>query len=132
MEEKIVYFDKPGKGDTPEVIQLVKERAQARGINQFVVASTRGSTARDFMEAVAGTDFRLVIVPWQYGFKGEEQPFPRDLVDELRAKNHQVHFGTMLFHHRVLWDKRSAGPGQSTKNVWPRNQGLSGDPFDGL
>jgi len=98
MEEKIVYFDKPGKGDTPEVIQLVKERAQARGINQFVVASTRGSTARDFMEAVAGTDFRLVIVPWQYGFKGEEQPFPRDLVDELRAKNHQVHFGTMLFH----------------------------------
>jgi uncharacterized protein len=52
MEEKIVYFDKPGKGNTPEVIKLVKERAQARGINQFVVASTRGSTARDFMEAV--------------------------------------------------------------------------------
>jgi uncharacterized protein len=98
MEEKIVYFEKPGKGNTPEVIQLVNERAQARGINRFVVASTRGATAKNFMEAVAGTDFRLVIVPWQYGFKGEDQPFPQELVKELKARNHQVHFGTMLFH----------------------------------
>jgi uncharacterized protein len=98
MEEKIVYFEKPGKGNTSEVIQIVKERAQAREINRLVIASTRGSTARDFMEAVAGTDLRLVIVPWQFGFKGEDQPFPQELVNELKAKNHQVHFGTMLFH----------------------------------
>ena len=98
MEEKIVYFEKPGKGNTSEVIQLVRERAQAREINRLVIASTRGSTARDFMEAVTGTDFRLVIVPWQFGFKGEDQPFPQELVNELKAKNHQVHFGTMLFH----------------------------------
>jgi hypothetical protein len=98
MEEKIVYFEKPGKGNTAEVIKLVKERAQARGINRFVVASTRGATAKDFLEAFTGTDFRLVIIPWQFGFKGEDQPFPQELVDELRAKNHQVHYGTMLFH----------------------------------
>jgi hypothetical protein len=98
MEEKIVYFEKPGKSNTADVIQLVKERAQARGINRFVVASTRGATAKSFLEAVSGTDYRLVIVPWQYGFKGEEQPFPQQLVNELRGQNHQVHFGTMLFH----------------------------------
>jgi len=98
MEEKIVYFEKQGKGNTTEVIQLVKERAQARGVNRFVVASTRGGTAKDFLEAVAGTEYRLVVVPWQYGFKAEEQPFPEELVSELREKNHQVHFGTMLFH----------------------------------
>jgi uncharacterized protein len=98
MEDKIVYFEKPGKGNTTEVIQMVKERARARGIDRFVVASTRGATARDFMQAVAGTDHRLVVVPWQFGFKGEDQPFPQELVGELRAKNHQVHFGTMLFH----------------------------------
>ena len=98
MEEKIVYFEKPGKGNTTEVIRLVKERAEAREIDRFVVASTRGATARDFLEALAGTDRRLVVVPWQFGFKGEDQPFPRELADELRAKNHQVHFGTMLFH----------------------------------
>jgi hypothetical protein len=98
MEEKIVYFEKPGKGNTAEVIQLVKERAQARGIRRIVVASTRGTTAKDFLEASAGTEHRLVVVPWQFGFKGEDQPFPEELVRELRAKNHQVHFGTMLFH----------------------------------
>jgi hypothetical protein len=98
MEEKIVYFEKPGKGNTAEVIRLVKERAQARGINRFVVASTRGATAGDFLEAVTGTGHRLVIVPWQFGFKGEVQPFPQELITKLKAENHQVHFGTMLFH----------------------------------
>jgi len=98
MQEKIVYFEKPGKGNTAEVIRLVEERAQARGINRFVVASTRGATARDFLNAVAKTERRLVIVPWQFGFKGKDHPFPQELVAELRAKNHQVHFGTMLFH----------------------------------
>jgi hypothetical protein len=98
MEEKIVYFEKPGKGNTAEVIRLVKDRAQARGINRFVVASTRGATAKNFLEAVSGTDHRLVIIPWQFGFKGEVQPFPQELVRELREKNHLVHFGTMLFH----------------------------------
>jgi hypothetical protein len=98
MEEKIVYFEKPGKGNTAQVIQLVKERAQARGINRIVVASTRGTAAKAFMEAVRGSDQRLVIVPWQFGFKGEDQPFPQELVSELRSNSHRVHFGTMLFH----------------------------------
>jgi hypothetical protein len=31
MEEKIIYFEKPGKENTSNVIQLTKERAQARG-----------------------------------------------------------------------------------------------------
>ena len=98
MEEKIVYFEKPGKGNTAEVIKLVKERAQSRGINRFVVASTRGSTAKAFLEAVEGADHRLVVVPWQFGFKGDDHPFPSELVSAIRGKNHQVHFGTMLFH----------------------------------
>ena len=98
MQEKIVYFEKPGKVNTTEVIHLVNERARARGINRLVVASTRGSTAKDFLDAVSGTDRRLVIVPWQFGFKGKDQPFPQELAAELRAQNHQVHFGTMLFH----------------------------------
>ena len=114
MEERIVYFEKPGKENTTEVIQLVKERAHARGINRFVVASTRGATAKDFLEAVTGTDHRLVIVPWQFGFKGEDQPFPQELVNELRAKNHQVHFGTMLFH---TGDFYGTGAPQAMANV---------------
>ncbi|MFH1487392.1 MAG: hypothetical protein ABII06_00660 [Pseudomonadota bacterium] len=103
MEEKIVYFEKPGTENTGRVIELVKERAQARNINRFVVASTRGNTARAFSEAVQDTDYRLIVVPWQFGFKGREHPFPGELVGELRARNHQVHFGTMLFHTSDLY-----------------------------
>ena len=98
MEEKIVYFERPGDGNTAEVVKLVKERAQVRGINRFVVASTRGNTANAFLKAVDGTESRLVVIPWQFGFKGKDHPFPQELVSEIRAKNQQVHFGTMLFH----------------------------------
>lgn len=98
MEEKIFYFEKPGKENTEEVMTLVLQRATLRNISRIVVASTRGDTARSFAEAVKGKDINLVVVPWQFGFKGNDQPFPQKLVNELREKKHLVHFGTMLFH----------------------------------
>ena len=98
MEEKIVYFEKPGKENTAEVIKLVLERAKLRNIHRIVVASTRGYTAKSFLDAVEGKDVNLVVVPWQFGFKEEGNPFPQELVNELQGKKHVVHFGTMLFH----------------------------------
>jgi len=98
MEEKIVYFEKPGKENTAAVIKLVMERAQVKDVNRLVVASTRGNTANAFSEAVEGTNLRLVVIPWQFGFKDKDNPFPQELVSTLMSKNHQVHFGTMLFH----------------------------------
>ena len=90
MEEKIVYFEKPGKENTGEVIRLVMHRAKLRNISRIVVASTRGNTAKSFSEAVAGEDINLVVVPWQFGFKEKENPFPQELANELRAKKHLV------------------------------------------
>jgi uncharacterized protein len=104
MEEKIVYFEKPGKENTTEVIKLVLERAKLRNINRIVVASTRGYTAKSFLDAVEGKDINLVVVPWQFNFKKEEgNPFPQELVKELQEKKHIVHFGTMLFHTDDLY-----------------------------
>lgn len=103
MEEKIVYFEKPGKDNTGEVIQMVLERAASREIKKIVVASTRGNTAKSFSNAVQGKKIGLVIVPWQFGFKEKENPFPKSLVDELRGKGQVVHFGTMLFHTNELY-----------------------------
>ncbi|MFH1955251.1 MAG: pyruvate kinase alpha/beta domain-containing protein [Pseudomonadota bacterium] len=103
MEEKIVYFDKPGKDNTEEVIKLSLERAISRGIRKIVVASTGGNTARWVSNALEGTGIILVVVPWQFGFKDKPQPFPEKLVTELREKKHFVHFGTMLFHTTDLY-----------------------------
>ena len=97
MEEKIVYFEKPGKENTAKVLQLVKEKAQARGIKKVVLASTRGDTARAAAAAFEEAGLHLVVVPWQCGFR-DTQPFPQELVTELQGKGHRVYFGTMLFH----------------------------------
>ena len=102
MEEKIVYFEKAGAGNTAAVLKLVKEAAQAKGITKIVLASTRGATAKAAAAAFQETGLRMVVVPWQYGF-GEQfglgaQPFPQDEATALQAQGHRVYFGTMLFH----------------------------------
>jgi hypothetical protein len=106
MEEKIVYFETPGKNNTHHVLTLVKERAQARDVKKIVLASTRGGTAQAAAEAFEGSGLSLVIIPWQFGF-GKTQPFPPELVTELEGKGHKVHFGTMLFHTEELYGSKT-------------------------
>lgn len=106
MEEKIVYFEKPGEANTNQVLPMVKERAQARGIKKIVVASTRGETAKSAAATFEDSDIQLVVVPWQYGF-GDTQPFPEELITELQEKGHRVHFGTMLFHTEDLYGNKT-------------------------
>ena len=97
MEEKIVYFEKPGQDNTEATLELAAARARARGIKKVVLASTRGDTARRAAELWTGTGLKIVVVPHQYGFMAGQR-FPRELVAELSRQGHAVHFGTMLFH----------------------------------
>ncbi|MEE8400484.1 MAG: hypothetical protein V3S89_15840 [Desulfobacterales bacterium] len=106
MEEKIVYFEKPGIENTEQVLSLVKERAQARGITKVVLASTRGGTAKAAADAFEGTGIELVIVPWSHGVGGGN-PFPPELGAELETRGHRVHFGTMLFHTDELYGTKT-------------------------
>jgi uncharacterized protein len=103
MEEKITYFEKSGKENTQETLKLALERAQARGINKIVLASTRGDTAKIAAEAWAGKGIKIIIIPHQYGFAAEpNQFFPAELVTEMENKGHKVHFASMLFHSEDL------------------------------
>jgi uncharacterized protein len=106
LEEKIVYFEEPGKINTEETLKLAMERARARGINKILLASTRGDTARLAMERWAGSGIKMVVIPHQYGV-GEKQPFPLELVPLLEQQGHCVHFGTMLFHTDKLYDMQT-------------------------
>jgi hypothetical protein len=103
MEEKIVYFEEPGIGNTETTLRLAAERAKARGIKKIVLASTRGDTARQAAALWAGTGIKIVVVPHQYGFMAGTQRFPAELVAQLNKKGHEVHFGTMLFHTDHLY-----------------------------
>jgi len=103
MLEQITYFEKPGKDNTAEVLRLAKERASKRRINKIVIASTRGDTAKSAARALEGTALHMTVIPWQYYFRENRQPFPEDLVHEMQSKGHRVHFGTMLFHTADLY-----------------------------
>ena len=102
MEEKIVYFEEPGVGNTEETLRLAMERAKARGIKKIVLASTRGDTARLAAERLRRTGITMVVIPHPYGF-GQVQRFPLDLVKTLEKQGHFVHFATTLFHTENLY-----------------------------
>lgn len=97
MEQKIVYFEKPGPTNTDVTLRLVVEQAKLRGINKIILASTRGYTAKRAAALLADTDIGMIVVPHQYGFTDSQRLSP-DLVATLEKQGHKVHFGTMLFH----------------------------------
>ena len=102
MEEKIVYFEEPGSGNTEKTLRLALERAKARGIKKIVLASTRGDTAKLAAKLFKGTGITMVVIPHPYGF-GQVQRFPLELVKTLEKQGHSVHFATTLFHTEELY-----------------------------
>ncbi|MFN2271353.1 MAG: hypothetical protein ACK2US_10985, partial [Anaerolineae bacterium] len=39
-----VYFEKPGKENTPRTLEIAKQRADALGVKTILIATTRGDT----------------------------------------------------------------------------------------
>jgi hypothetical protein len=62
MEGRILYFERPGKENTEATLQAARERAEALGIRQVVVASTHGYTAKRAKEILKGQDVEIVAV----------------------------------------------------------------------
>ena len=60
MEQKIVYFDKPGKENTDEVLRIANKRAKELGITNILVASTGGETAVKAVDVFKG--LRVIVV----------------------------------------------------------------------
>ncbi|WP_456478757.1 pyruvate kinase alpha/beta domain-containing protein [Geoglobus ahangari] len=71
MEERIYYFEKPGKENTDDAVRLAVERAVERGIRHIVFASSTGYTARKVLEHARGRDLNLVCVTYHTGFYEE-------------------------------------------------------------
>lgn len=75
-----MYFERHGKENTAQTLSLAFERARALGIDEVVVASTRGHTAYKALELFEG--FKVVAVTYHNGFK---EPFKTVMPDEVRA-----------------------------------------------
>jgi len=90
MELKTVYFDRPGRENTEEVLRVAKQRAEELGIKTVLVASTRGNTAVRAVEVLKG--LRVICVTHSTGFR---EPDSQEFTEENR-KIVESNGGTVL------------------------------------
>ncbi len=84
-----LYFERPGKEHTEEVLREVKKRAEELGIKKILVASTTGYTAEMASEILG--DKEIIVVTHSYGFKKEnENEFPEELRKKLEERGIKV------------------------------------------
>jgi hypothetical protein len=76
-----MYFDRPGKDNTDQVLALAAGRAKALSINEVVVATTTGDTANRAVEIFDGP--KITAVTYHSGFK---EPFKNEMSADGRAK----------------------------------------------
>ena len=102
MEEKIVYFEKPGISNTEVTLNLAKQRAVERKIEYIVLASTRGYTAKKALNTFKNTDIHLIAIPHQYG-SIEGDLFSAAIKKDLEEAGHEVYISTHLFSTQRFW-----------------------------
>jgi hypothetical protein len=96
MEAKTVYFERPGRENTDEVLHIVGQRARELGIKTVVVASTGGDTAVQAMEALKG--LRVIVVTHSHGFREQNaQSFTEENRQMVESKGGIIFTGTHLF-----------------------------------
>jgi hypothetical protein len=76
-----MYFDKPGKQNTEQTLQLAATRARELGIAEAVLATSKGDTALRALEILKG--MRIVAVTYHCGYK---EPFKNVMPDDVRAE----------------------------------------------
>ena len=89
----MTYYSAPGRENVDKTLALVKKLAEELGIEDVVIASTTGFTAKKAVGIFSGTDIKLTFVG-----TGRER-FPSDLIPELKKKGCNV-----CFSHEISYD----------------------------
>ena len=99
MEKKVIYFDKPGKGNTEACLDVVKAALSEGRHKHLVVASTTGATGLLFADALRGQGVAVVVVTHSCGFKEPNSAeMPPDVRTAIEEKGAAVYTGSMLTH----------------------------------
>jgi len=94
-QKNIWYFEKPGAANTADAARFAIERAKELHLNTIVVASTSGSTAEIFFNAMKGSGLHLIVVSHVMGFsKPGEWEFSSEIADRLRSQGVKIVTGT--------------------------------------
>ena len=82
----MTYYSTPGRENVDTTLAMIKKTAEELGIDDVVIASTTGFTAKKALEAFGSTGVRLTFV----GTARER--FPSALISELKEKGCNVCF----------------------------------------
>jgi len=82
----MTYYSAPGRENLDTTLALVKKTAEELGIEDVVIASTTGFTAKKAQETFSNTGMKLTFV----GTARER--FPNALIEELKKKGCNVCF----------------------------------------
>ena len=93
MELKTLVFDKAGKENTDATLLIVRERAEALGIKQVVIASSHGYTARRAHALLSPLGIKIVVVTISHGWEEKGWCMEPEVKAELEAMGMSVHTG---------------------------------------
>lgn len=83
-----MYFEKPGKQNTQETVNIALQAAKELGIDTIVVATNTGDTA-DLLKDAARSGLHVVAVSHCFGFKDPEvQEMPAERKSRLGGRGH--------------------------------------------
>lgn len=99
MERLVTYFEKPGKMNTSQCLEIVKRELASRKYRHVVLASTSGETGILFAEHLKDAGANLVVITHCYGFKEPNTiEIPLEKAEQLKALGANLYTGTMITH----------------------------------
>jgi hypothetical protein len=93
MELRTLVFETAGPENTDATLEIVAERAQALGIDQVVVASSHGFTAKKAHAVLAPLGIRVIAVTLCHSWESKGWPMTPEEKAELRDLGVTVHTG---------------------------------------
>lgn len=99
MQNRITYFEKPGRENTEACLQVVKDAVRDGGYKHLVVATTEGDTGLLVSEAFKAAGINIAVVTHSAGFKAPNtQEMSSDTRAKIEATGARVYTGTILTH----------------------------------
>jgi hypothetical protein len=93
-----MYFEKAGRENSEQSVQIAKDEALKRGIKYLVVASTIGDTGLLAAKMLEGTGIQVVVVTHSTGHTGPgKQIFNLEMKAEIEGLGGIVYTGTDTF-----------------------------------
>lgn len=109
IQKPVIYFEKPGKANTDDVIEAVKKRVSEGDINHIVVSTSTGNTALKLYEALDNFSVAITAVTLHSGFKGGDSI---KMTDEMRKQLSENGIQLCIGSHSL------SGVGRSISNTF--------------